>query len=56
MAHPGAFFTIPHFDGFAALLIQLDRVAKRELHDAITDGWSACAPRRLAEEFWRTKH
>src|ERR1700729_136899 len=24
--HPDAFFTIPHFDGYAAVLIQLDRV------------------------------
>src|SRR5437763_9831634 len=30
-AHPKAFFTIPHFDGYAAVLIQLDTVANRAL-------------------------
>jgi hypothetical protein len=28
-AHPGAFFPIPHFDGFAAVLILLNRVKKQ---------------------------
>ena len=37
---PG-FFTIPHFDNFAALLIQLSAVRKRDLRDAITDAWRA---------------
>src|SRR6266566_5153991 len=53
MAHPRAFFTIPHFDGYAAVLIQLRLVGMRQLRDAITDGWSASAPRRLAAKFWR---
>jgi hypothetical protein len=50
-AHPAAFLTIPHFDGFSALLIQLDRVEQAELRDAITDGWLACAPRTLADQY-----
>ena len=37
------FFTIPHFDGYAAVLIQLEAVAKRPLRDALEDGWLACA-------------
>jgi hypothetical protein len=44
------FFTIPHFDGFAAVLIQLKAVGKRDLGEAIIDGWSAVAPARLARE------
>ncbi len=38
------FFTIAHFDGFAAVLVQLDKVAKRPLREAIEDAWLACAP------------
>ncbi|MBV8528314.1 MAG: hypothetical protein JOZ75_08375 [Candidatus Dormibacteraeota bacterium] len=38
------FFTIPHFDGFAGLLIQLRRAATSELRDALIDAWAACAP------------
>jgi hypothetical protein len=50
-ANPKAFFTIPHFDGYAAVLIQLKTVTKRPLRAAIVDGWLACAPPALAEEF-----
>ncbi len=46
-----AFFTIPHFDGYAAVLIQLKKVGKRALREAIIDGWLACAPPRLANEY-----
>jgi hypothetical protein len=37
------FFTIPHFDGYAAVLMQLESVAKRPLRDALEDAWLACA-------------
>ena len=50
-AHPDAFFTIPHFDGYSAVLIQLDRVTKRPLREAIVDGWLACAPPDLAAAY-----
>ena len=42
------FFTISHFDGYAAVLIQLSAVGKRALRESIIDAWSACAPDRLA--------
>jgi hypothetical protein len=44
----GGFFTIPHFDGFAAVLVQLQAVTKKPLREAIEDAWLACAPERLA--------
>jgi hypothetical protein len=46
-----AIFTIPHFDGFAAILVQLKTVTKKVLRDAIIDGWLACAPSQLAREY-----
>ena len=49
-ANPDAFFTIPHFDGYSAVLIQLPEVTAKALKDAITDGWLACAPRALGEK------
>ena len=52
-AQPAAFFTIPHFDGFAAVLIQLRVVSAAALREALLDGWLACAPRRLAEQYRR---
>ena len=48
---PTAFFTIPHFDGYSAVLIQLRKVSANALREAIVDGWLACAPRNLAEEY-----
>src|SRR2546430_16581118 len=53
-AQPKAFFTIPHFDGYAAVLIQLKKATKRPVREALTDGWLACAPPRLVEQFLGT--
>jgi hypothetical protein len=50
-AQPKAFFTIPHFDGYAAVLIQLKKVTRRPLREAISDGWLACAPPSLADQY-----
>jgi hypothetical protein len=50
-ANPEAFFTIPHFDGYSAVLIQLRAVSGQALRDAVTDGWLACAPPRLADRY-----
>jgi hypothetical protein len=52
-AHRRTFFTIPHFDGYAAILIKLPEASAGELSDAITDGWLACAPAKLAAQFMR---
>jgi hypothetical protein len=45
------FFTISHFDNYPAFLIQLDRVTKKALREAVIDGWLACAPPALAEDY-----
>jgi len=50
-ANPAAFFTIPHFDGYSAVLILLQEVGAEALRDALTDGWLACAERRLADRY-----
>jgi hypothetical protein len=43
-------FTISHFDGFAAVLVQLDAVGKRALRALVLDAWLAVAPPALAAE------
>jgi hypothetical protein len=45
------FFTIPHFDGFAAVLIELGEAAPDAVRAALTDAYLACAPPPLAERF-----
>ncbi len=48
------FFTIPHFRGYNAVLVQesrLDEVALDELTEIIEDAWLAVAPARLRNAF-----
>jgi hypothetical protein len=49
------FFTISHFDGFAAVLVQLKVVGKRALREAMLDAWLAVAPAKLADEHLGTR-
>lgn len=50
-ANPRAFFTIPHFDNYAAVLIQLPAATRRQVTEAVLDGWLACAPARLSQAY-----
>jgi hypothetical protein len=43
-------FTIPHFDGYAAVLLELRLAGKRVLRQLLEDGWAACAPPDLLAE------
>jgi hypothetical protein len=50
----GPFFTIDHFTGYNAVLVQLSRlgeISRDELAEEITEAWCACAPKRLVSEF-----
>lgn len=50
----GPFFTIDHFRGFNAVLVQQSRLGELdvdELREVVTDAWLAVAPKRLAREF-----
>ncbi|HEX4727684.1 MAG TPA: hypothetical protein VH298_07790 [Jatrophihabitans sp.] len=47
------FFTIPHFDGFSAVLIELDQAELEAVAEALTDGWLACAPPKLSSQYRR---
>ena len=43
------FFTIPHFDNYAAVLIELDQVSEPALSEALLDAWLLFAPPALAK-------
>jgi hypothetical protein len=49
-AIPGV-FTITHFDGYAAVLVQLDVVSEDDLRQLVVDAWLACAPDDLAAAY-----
>ena len=48
---PGVYFTTPHFDGYPAVLVQLDRISLDELEELIVDAWLVRAPKRLADAY-----
>lgn len=48
---PETFFTTPHYDGYPAVLVRLDRVDKTELAELIEEAWRLHAPKRLVAEF-----
>lgn len=43
------FFTIPHFNGYAAVLVQLDEVSQTVLEEALLDAWLVHAPADVAK-------
>ncbi|TCB98575.1 MmcQ/YjbR family DNA-binding protein [Micromonospora zingiberis] len=45
---PAVFLTTPHFDGYPAVLVRLDRIDVAELTELITEAWYTRAPKRLA--------
>ena len=49
--HPDAVFTTPHFSGYPAVLVRLDRIDESLLAEIITSAWLAVAPKKLAAEF-----
>lgn len=42
-----AFYTTAHYDGYGAILVDLDRVDRRQLLELLTDAWLIKAPARL---------
>jgi hypothetical protein len=49
------FFTVPHFDGYNAVLVQesrLGEISRDELEEILIDAWAARAPKKLVAEFF----
>jgi hypothetical protein len=52
---PAVYFTTPHFDGYAAVLVRLDEIAVDELGELIAEAWLCQAPKRLARHYIETQ-
>jgi hypothetical protein len=50
---PRVYFTTPHFDGYAAILVRLERIAIADLEELVTEAWLVRAPKRLADAYLR---
>ncbi len=48
------YFTIPHFDGYPAILVLLDKIARAELEELIVEAWLSRAPKRLVKQWEST--
>jgi hypothetical protein len=46
-----AFYTTPHYDGYGAILIDLDRVDSEQLAELVEEAWRRKAPARLRKAF-----
>ena len=44
-----AYFTTEHYDGYGAILVDLDRVDPRELRELLVEAWRLAAPAALRE-------
>ena len=48
---PGVYFTTPHFKGYPAVLVRLERIGLDDLQELVVEAWLARAPKRLAQAF-----
>lgn len=46
-----AFYTTPHYDGYGAILVDLERVERDQLAELIEEAWRRKAPVRLRKAF-----
>ena len=49
--NPDVYFTTPHFDGYPAVLVLLEKIAVDELEELVVEAWLARAPKRLTEAY-----
>ena len=49
----GVYFTTSHFDGYAMILVVLERIERAELEELIVEAWLSRAPKRLAADYIR---
>jgi hypothetical protein len=46
-ANPEVFFTTPHYDGHAYVLVHLDQIGREQLAELVEDAWRLRAPKSL---------
>jgi hypothetical protein len=51
----GVYFTTPHFDGYPAILVQLDLIAPPDLEEITVEAWLARAPAKLVTAYLKDR-
>lgn len=49
--YPDVFFTIPHFNGYPAVLLRVDVIDVELLREVISDAWLLKAPKTVAKDW-----
>ncbi len=49
------YFTTPHFNGYPAVLVRLERITVPDLEELLVEAWLARAPKRLAAEYLKAR-
>jgi hypothetical protein len=45
------YFTTPHFDGYPAILVEMDNISIEELEELVVEAWLTQAPKRLSRDW-----
>jgi hypothetical protein len=53
---PDVYFTTPHFDGYPAVLVRLERIGLDDLEELTVEAWLARAPKRLLDQYLKERH
>ena len=48
-SEPEVFFTTPHYDGHAYVLVRLERARREQLAELVEDAWRLRAPKSLQQ-------
>ncbi len=48
---PEVYFTIPHFDGYPAVLVRLDRIDVAALEELVVEAWLCRVAKRVAKHY-----
>jgi len=49
-----AYFTVPHYDGYPAVLVRLALADEDELHELLVEAWMRAAPKRALKVYVET--
>jgi len=53
-ADPRAYFTVPHYDGYPAVLVRLAEADETEVRELLVEAWMRAAPKRALRAYEQT--
>ena len=53
---PSVYFTTPHFNGYPAVLVELEKASVEDLEEVVPEAWLSRAPKRLAQQYLDAAH